>query len=115
MRKMLFVLFIGLTIVTLGTASAQPAMDQALPQQDDKTAQAPEATDPQQAPAQDAAAKDSESCAPAQAPALELSPTPVFQAGQVCGGVTCGRGEYCCNPSCNICVPYGWSCTQQSC
>ena len=35
--------------------------------------------------------------------------------GQNCGGVTCGLFQYCCNPSCGICVYYGMSCTQQSC
>lgn len=35
--------------------------------------------------------------------------------GQQCGSTTCGKGTYCCNPSCGICVPPGWSCTQQVC
>lgn len=35
--------------------------------------------------------------------------------GESCGGATCGTFEYCCNPSCSICVLYGMSCTQQSC
>ena len=38
-----------------------------------------------------------------------------LQAGASCGGVTCGAGEYCCNPSCSRCVPFGMSCTQESC
>jgi len=42
--------------------------------------------------------------------ALERRPS-----GQNCGGVTCGLFQYCCNPSCGICVYYGMSCTQQSC
>ena len=37
------------------------------------------------------------------------------KSGESCGGVTCGPFQYCCNPSCNICVSYGMSCTQQSC
>ena len=32
-----------------------------------------------------------------------------------CGGSTCPSGTYCCNPSCGICVPKGYSCTQQAC
>jgi hypothetical protein len=32
-----------------------------------------------------------------------------------CGGKVCGKGTYCCNPSCGTCVPKGMSCTQQSC
>jgi hypothetical protein len=40
----------------------------------------------------------------------ELTP-----AGQQCGGVICGAGLSCCNPSCNICTPKGVECTQQSC
>ena len=35
--------------------------------------------------------------------------------GANCGGVTCGAFQYCCNPSCGICVYYGMSCTQESC
>ena len=44
----------------------------------------------------------------------EVLPGAIF-AGEQCGGVVCGKFLYCCNPSCSICVPYGWSCTQQSC
>lgn len=36
-------------------------------------------------------------------------------AGEQCGGVICGAGLHCCNPSCNICTPKGVECTQQSC
>lgn len=36
-------------------------------------------------------------------------------AGGSCGGATCGKGTYCCNPSCARCVPFGMSCTQESC
>ena len=32
-----------------------------------------------------------------------------------CGTATCGAGTYCCNPSCNACVPRGSFCTQQVC
>jgi len=35
--------------------------------------------------------------------------------GESCGGVICGKGTYCCNPSCGVCVPYGMSCPQVSC
>ena len=35
--------------------------------------------------------------------------------GASCGSNTCGWFQYCCNASCGICVPYGWSCTQQAC
>ena len=35
--------------------------------------------------------------------------------GQSCGGNVCGKGQYCCNASCGICVAYGMSCTQQAC
>jgi hypothetical protein len=37
------------------------------------------------------------------------------RGGEKCGAVTCGEGLECCNPSCNICVKPGWSCTQQVC
>ena len=43
------------------------------------------------------------------------TPEPAFLAGQQCGGVICGKGTYCCNPTCNACVLIGMSCTQQSC
>jgi hypothetical protein len=36
-------------------------------------------------------------------------------AGESCGGNVCGKGKYCCNASCGICVAYGMSCTQQAC
>lgn len=42
--------------------------------------------------------------------ALERKP-----GGANCGGVTCGLFQYCCNPSCGICVYYGMNCTQESC
>jgi hypothetical protein len=32
-----------------------------------------------------------------------------------CGGVVCGKGTYCCNASCGLCVPKGMLCTQQVC
>ena len=34
---------------------------------------------------------------------------------ETCGGVVCGKGQYCCNASCGICVLKGMSCTQQAC
>ncbi len=42
---------------------------------------------------------------------------PLFLAGGGgdCGGVTCGKGEYCCNASCAWCRPHGMSCIQISC
>ena len=36
-------------------------------------------------------------------------------AGENCGGVVCPKFTYCCNASCSRCVPYGMSCTQESC
>lgn len=35
--------------------------------------------------------------------------------GEACGGVYCSFGTYCCNPTCNACVPFGWGCTQEVC
>lgn len=35
--------------------------------------------------------------------------------GEACGGTFCSFGTYCCNPTCNTCVPYGWGCTQEVC
>lgn len=32
-----------------------------------------------------------------------------------CGGRVCAPDQYCCNPSCGICVPLGGLCTQQIC
>jgi hypothetical protein len=40
---------------------------------------------------------------------------PLFLAGEQCGGVICGKGTYCCNPSCSRCVLFGMSCTQEAC
>lgn len=74
--------------------------------------------------AQDAVA---ESQVEAQAPALCQEPAPEaalvadFEqilktaAGQACGGATCGPFEYCCNPTCSLCLPYGMSCKQVAC
>ena len=39
----------------------------------------------------------------------------VLAAGQQCGTETCPPKQECCNPTCNWCVPKGWSCTQQDC
>lgn len=40
----------------------------------------------------------------------------IFKSGgEPCGGVICGPFEYCCNPTCNACVLYGMSCTQEVC
>jgi hypothetical protein len=41
-------------------------------------------------------------------------PEAIF-AGQQCGGAVCGKFEYCCNPTCSLCLPYGMSCTQIAC
>lgn len=35
--------------------------------------------------------------------------------GQQCGGAICGKGTYCCNPTCSLCLPFNMSCTQQVC
>lgn len=35
--------------------------------------------------------------------------------GEICGGVICGKGTYCCNPTCSLCLPFTMSCTQQAC
>jgi hypothetical protein len=44
---------------------------------------------------------------------------PVDEADELsattCGGTVCGKGTFCCNPSCGTCVPKGMECTQQSC
>lgn len=54
--------------------------------------------------------------APEASPAvLEGTPEPLFTAGEPCGGVICSKGTYCCNPTCNMCVLPGMSCTQQVC
>jgi len=51
-----------------------------------------------------------------EAPAAAVgTPEPVFLAGEQCGAVVCGKGKYCCNFSCSLCVFHGMSCTQQVC
>ena len=40
---------------------------------------------------------------------------PLFLAGQICGSKICGKGTYCCNASCSLCVRFDMSCTQQVC
>ena len=47
--------------------------------------------------------------------AAAATPEPVFLAGEQCGAVVCGKGKYCCNFSCSLCVFHGMSCTQQVC
>jgi len=32
-----------------------------------------------------------------------------------CGGNICGKGQYCCNPSCGTCVNFGDYCTHEVC
>jgi hypothetical protein len=36
-------------------------------------------------------------------------------AGEKCGDVTCASGQVCCNASCGICTPPGYSCIQLAC
>lgn len=40
---------------------------------------------------------------------------PLFLAGEICGSKICGKGTYCCNASCSLCVRLDMSCTQQVC
>lgn len=61
--------------------------------------------------------------AAAPAPADCAAPTtaaaagdePLFLAGEICGSKICGKGTYCCNASCSLCVRFDMSCTQQVC
>lgn len=56
-------------------------------------------------------------CAPLLAPRPE-QPTAIADltvGGERCGGVICGLGLHCCNPTCNLCTPKGVECTQQTC
>lgn len=32
-----------------------------------------------------------------------------------CGPTSCGAGEFCCNPSCGVCLPPGYACAQVAC
>ncbi len=36
-------------------------------------------------------------------------------SGELCGESICGSGEYCCNASCNICMPVGGACSREVC
>ncbi|MBN1207650.1 MAG: hypothetical protein JXB05_22490 [Myxococcaceae bacterium] len=53
------------------------------------------------------APEESQKAAVQQAPEESLSTS--------CGGVVCGAGTYCCNPSCGICAPKGASCIDIAC
>jgi len=98
MRKTLFVLLIA--VLTFGALLAQA----------DDTPQAK----PQDQVRMEALADTSQ--APTEMDlGWGLSFSTNLTAGELCGGVICGRGEYCCNPSCSTCVLIGMSCTQQSC
>ena len=81
--------------------------------------QQPAVADAQELATADSTTGDAESAAPGLQPAgEEVCPAPVFEAGLVgepCGGTVCGVKEYCCNPTCSLCLPYGMSCTQQAC
>jgi len=35
--------------------------------------------------------------------------------GEQCGDKICPHDQYCCNASCEICVPEGWGCIQIAC
>jgi hypothetical protein len=39
----------------------------------------------------------------------------VRRGGEPCGRTRCGRGEYCCNPSCGVCTPVGGGCATVYC
>ena len=49
--------------------------------------------------------------------AVESVPEPLFLGGGAtpCGDVFCGKGQWCCNASCNRCAPIGVYCTQEAC
>lgn len=65
------------------------------------------------APPADLAAPSAECAAPAAA--APAGDQPLFLAGEICGSRICGKGTYCCNASCSMCVLVGMSCTQQAC
>lgn len=68
--------------------------------------------------APDTAAAPAASEAPADcaAPAAAAGDQePLFLAGEICGSKICGKGTYCCNASCSLCVRFDMSCTQQVC
>lgn len=75
------------------------------------------ADSPSAAAASDTAAAPAASEAPADcaAPAAAGDQEPLFLAGEICGSKICGKGTYCCNASCSLCVQFGMSCTQQVC
>lgn len=113
MRKSLFV--ISMVLFAFGTFSViadeapttdVPAVQQAEQQEEVQAAEA----------AQEAEAV--ESCSEESLDSLIIN-VDLFAfeaaAGQSCGGAICGKFEYCCNPSCSICVPFGMSCTQEAC
>jgi hypothetical protein len=52
-------------------------------------------------------------CSSAAAPAASTIDDSLV--GGTCGNTICGKGTFCCNPSCSACVPIGDFCTQQVC
>jgi hypothetical protein len=73
----------------------------------------PAAADAPAALAAPAAVDAPADCAPPTEAAGDQEP--LFLAGEICGSKICGKGTYCCNASCSLCVQFGMSCTQQVC
>ena len=100
MKKAMVMVAIALV---LGVAGVAFAAEEAVVQPTADTVQAPETPS--------APAMTADQWLAAQEIVL---PGAIF-AGEPCGGVFCGKFEYCCNPTCNACVPFGWGCTQEVC
>ncbi|MEE8526392.1 MAG: hypothetical protein V3T72_20850 [Thermoanaerobaculia bacterium] len=113
MRKKLFILPLAMALL------AFPALaDDAAPAPEPSAVQQETAPQPSTEVAQPASCESSVSAAQKAAFApLASEPFQGLQpaAGASCGGAICGKFEYCCNPSCALCVPLGMSCTQESC
>ena len=118
MRKTFFLLVSALVL------SALPAIadEAALPVPEPVTVEQPAEPVPQEPAVNEElpAVESSSESTEARSETVNPLATDPFQnltltAGQSCGSATCGKFEYCCNPTCNLCVPFGMSCTQEVC
>ena len=114
MRKTLMILLAAAVLTALGGVSFADPVTPAAEDEAQPRAQVDEGLDLTQAGEEKSSVED-EVCS---TDAAFDSPSRVVEsagAGENCGGVVCPKFTYCCNASCSRCVPYGMSCTQESC
>lgn len=111
MRTKLFIVSLAMVFLALPALADDAAAPEASPVQQETAAPQPSVEASPSADSSTPAVQEAAFNPLASEPFQDLEPA----AGASCGGVICSKFTYCCNPSCALCVPYGMSCTQESC